>query len=69
MVTPMALAAASLDVHPHVIDDLYSHGVSSAGFWQGQRERAPRFYSYAAREPAGFPRRIGALARATSTRR
>jgi hypothetical protein len=39
-----------------VVREAYSHEVSSAGFWPGDRRfPAPAFYSYAYPEPSGFP--------------
>jgi Family of unknown function (DUF5996) len=43
-----------LNVHPHVMHESYSHEVSSAGFWPGDRDTPPVFYSYAVPEPAGY---------------
>jgi hypothetical protein len=38
--------------------EAYSHEVSSAGFWPGGGDiKGPAFYSYAAPEPSGFPKR------------
>lgn len=37
-----------------VAREAYSHEVSSAGFWPGNAETPPTFYSYAYPEPAGF---------------
>jgi len=37
-----------------VAREAYSHEVSSAGFWPGNAEAAPLFYSYAYPEPDGF---------------
>jgi len=34
--------------------EAYSHEVSSAGWWPGDADLGPAFYSYAAPEPAGF---------------
>jgi len=42
------------NVHPHVMHESYSHEVSSAGFWPGDQNTPPVFYSYAVPEPAGF---------------
>ena len=43
---------------PHFPDwvarEAYSHEVSSAGFWPGNADAPPLFYSYAYPEPAGF---------------
>ena len=43
---------------PHFPDwvarEAYSHEVSSAGFWPGNAEAPPMFYSYAYPDPAGF---------------
>ena len=44
----------TLNVHPHVMHESYSHEVSSAGFWPGNASVPPVFYSYAVPEPAGF---------------
>jgi hypothetical protein len=41
-------------VHPHVMHESYSHEVSSAGFWPGDDNAPPVFYSYAAPAPIGF---------------
>jgi uncharacterized protein DUF5996 len=38
---------------PHVMQEAYSHEVSSAGFWPGGSDEGT-FYSYAYPEPAGF---------------
>jgi Family of unknown function (DUF5996) len=39
-----------------VVQEAYSHEVSSAGFWPGGGViEYPAFYSYAYPEPAGFP--------------
>jgi hypothetical protein len=38
-----------------VVREAYSHEVSSAGFWPGDRRySAPAFYSYAYPEPVGY---------------
>lgn len=37
-----------------VVQEAYSHEVSSAGFWAGNGLGYPAFYSYAYPEPAGF---------------
>jgi hypothetical protein len=38
-----------------MMQEAYSHEVSSAGFWPGGGEiKGPAFYSYTAPEPAGF---------------
>jgi hypothetical protein len=50
---PMYTGAA-FNVNAHVMHDSYSHEVSSAGFWPGDRNTPPIFYSYAVPEPAGF---------------
>lgn len=43
---------------PHLPDavarEAYSHEVSSAGFWPGDAQRPPSFYSYAYPAPPGF---------------
>ena len=43
---------------PHLSDavtrEAYSHEVSSAGFWPGDAQRPPSFYSYAYPAPTGF---------------
>src|SRR3569833_1762235 len=43
---------------PHLSDavtrEAYSHEVSSAGFWPGDNQRPPSFYSYAYPTPPGF---------------
>jgi hypothetical protein len=38
----------------------YSHEVSSAGFWPGNQDTPPIFYSYAVPEPPGFRSTAGA---------
>jgi Family of unknown function (DUF5996) len=43
-----------LNVDPHVMHESYSHEVSSAGFWPGNADAPPMFYSYAVPQPAGF---------------
>jgi hypothetical protein len=43
-----------LNVNPHVMHASYSHEVSSAGFWPGNADVAPCFYSYAVPQPEGF---------------
>ena len=41
--------------YPEMMQEAYSHEVSSAGFWPGSGEiQGPAFYSYATPEPAGF---------------
>jgi hypothetical protein len=40
-----------------VMQEAYSHEVSSAGFWPGAGLGEPAFYSYAYPEPAGFAER------------
>jgi len=47
-------AGSSFNVGPHVMHESYSHEVSSAGFWPGNQDASPMFYSYAVPEPAGF---------------
>ena len=37
-----------------VMEEAYSHEVSSAGWWVGDAESPPNFYSYTYPEPAGF---------------
>jgi hypothetical protein len=37
-----------------VTREAYSHEVSSAGFWPGDDQRPPSFYSYAYPPPPGF---------------
>ena len=41
-------------VAPSVMQEAYSHEVSSAGFWPGGNGTDASFYSYAYPEPAGF---------------
>ena len=45
---------ATLNVHPHVMHESYSHEVSSAGFWLGTESVPAVFYSYAVPEPDGY---------------
>jgi hypothetical protein len=52
-------------VHQHVMHESYSHEVSSAGFWAGDDNSPPVFYSYAAPEPPGF--RTSAVEPATAS--
>jgi hypothetical protein len=47
-------SGTALNVNPHVMHASYSHEVSSAGFWPGDANTPPVFYSYAVPEPAGF---------------
>jgi hypothetical protein len=42
------------NVGAFVMHDAYSHEVSSCGFWPGDAENEPIFYSYAYPEPEGF---------------
>ena len=44
----------ALNVKPHVMHESYSHEVSSAGFWPGNADSEPVFYSYAVPEPTGL---------------
>jgi hypothetical protein len=37
-----------------MMQEAYSHEVSSAGFWPGAGLQGPAFYSYMAPEPEGF---------------
>jgi len=50
------LAPARFDPkYPDMMQEAYSHEVSSAGFWPGGGEiKGPAFYSYTTPEPAGF---------------
>jgi hypothetical protein len=45
---------ASFNVNPRVMQESYSHEVSSAGFWPGNQSVPPLFYSYAVPGPDGF---------------
>ena len=50
-----ARAAAVRSRIPEMMQEAYSHEVSSAGFWPGGGEiKGPAFYSYTTPEPAGF---------------
>jgi hypothetical protein len=41
--------------YPEMMQEAYSHEVSSAGFWPGGGDvKGPAFYSYTTPEPAGF---------------
>ena len=52
---------------PHVMQEAYSHEVSSCGFWPGGSAEGT-FYSYAYPEPAGFADRGGLPAGASYSR-
>jgi len=49
-----AYASAAPHVHPHVMHESYSHEVSSAGFWLGDEQSPPMFYSYTVPTPPEF---------------
>jgi hypothetical protein len=47
--------ARSDSQYPEMMQEAYSHEVSSAGFWPGSGEiKGPAFYSYTTPEPTGF---------------
>ena len=48
---------ATPGVSDRVVQEAYSHEVSSAGFWPGEGVGFPAFYAYAYPEPVGFGQR------------
>jgi hypothetical protein len=46
-------SGSTLNVNPHVMHESYAYEVSSAGFWPGNTDGPPIFYSYAVPTPAG----------------